>query len=103
MKIENVDPKLKPKESTSNFYGNDWEEERLCMALRFKIVFSISGICNQRCLVGRGEFWEKFIQAGFKVALFEMWLCCLPMGCFDSCLEDKDNGRMIKTRSIRRV
>lgn len=52
---------------------------------------------------GERGVWEKFIQAGFKVALFEMWLCCLPMGCFDSCLEDKDNGRMIKTRSIRRV
>lgn len=66
MKIETVDPKLKPKESTSNFYGNDWEEERLCMALRFKLVFSISGICNQRCLVGRGEYGKSLFRLGLK-------------------------------------
>ena len=54
-------------------------------------------------MFGDGEFWEKFVKARFKVLLFEMWLFCLPMGCFDSCLEDKVDGGVIKTKGICRV
>lgn len=51
-------------------------------------------------MLGDGNF--KKVKPGFGVVLFEMWRY-LAIGCFDTCLKEKYNGRVIKTRDIYRV
>ena len=51
-------------------------------------------------MLGDGNF--KKVKPGFGVVLFEMWRY-LGIGCFDTCLKEKYNGRVIKTRDIYRV
>ena len=43
MENEGVEPKLKPKESVLNYCGGVWQEEKLCMSLLLKLIFSTWG------------------------------------------------------------
>ena len=46
------------------------------------------------CLTGMfdgGDFRERFAKPWPLVLLFKMWWCYLPMGCFDTCLKEKED------------
>ena len=68
-------------------------------------LFSVLGgsdVCFPE-MFGCEEVWENIFKAGFKVLLSEMWLRYFSVGCFDSCLKDKNDGGVIKTKGICRV
>ena len=58
-------------------------------------------LCSE--IFGGGKFLKKFVEPGFGVLLFQMWWFHLPMGFFDTCLNEKEHGGVTEILSIFRA
>ena len=91
MEVESVEPKLKPKQSTSNSCSDGWRDKRLCIVLLPKLVFNFFGGRLTFCVSGMfdpDKFRKKFLKLRSGIVLFEM-SHYLPRSCFDTCLKEK--------------